>query len=312
VALVVVTGASGYVGGRLVHHLLGAGHQVRAIGRTPPGWLQEAGGEHHVIDLAAPIPSEAMSGADAVVHLAAPNEVEAADDPEGTVAATVAITENVASAAAGAGARLVYLSTVHVYGDALVDDAVIDESTPAAPTHPYPVGRIRSEQAAAAALDTDALVVLRLTNAVGAPSAPDVARWTLVVNDLCREAATVGTVTLRSAGDQWRDFVPLTDVVRIITAATDRGVPGDTHNLGSGTPHTVRSMATLVQAAFARQTGVEPELRAPEPSGPAPRPYRVDVSKLAACGLRADGDIAAAVDGTAAFCIRHRESLPRG
>jgi UDP-glucose 4-epimerase len=162
-------------------------------------------------------------------------------------------------------------------------------------------------------LDGDALVVLRLTNAVGAPAAPDVARWTLLVNDLCREAALHGTVTLKSAGDQWRDFVPITDVVRIVGRACDpAALPGSTYNLGSGAPMTVRTMASLVQDAFFRLAGSKPELIAPEPVGPAPRPYRVAVTKLASHGLTAGGDIAAAVDETAAFCLEHLESLRHG
>jgi len=314
VAQVVVTGASGYLGGRLVEHLVAGGHHVRAIGRQPPPWLMAAGGDHEVVDLARDVPPSALAGADAVVHLAAPNEVEAGDDPAGTVATTVAITANVGRAAAAASVgRVVYLSTVHVYGPAIVDGAVLTETTATAPTHPYAVARLQSEQAMAREIGDDRLVVLRLTNAVGAPAAPVVARWTLLVNDLCREAAVAGTVTLKSAGDQWRDFVPLVDVVRIATLATNAaGLPSATYNLGSGTPATVRSMAARVQDAFRRLGGVEPKLLAPDPSGPAPQPYRVDVSKLAACGVRADGDIGAAVDETARFCIEHRESLRNG
>jgi UDP-glucose 4-epimerase len=311
VALVVVTGASGYIGGRLVAYLLGAGYDVRTAGRTPPPWLVALGGEHVVADLTTVLPESLLDGADALVHLAGPNEIEAAADPDGSVAAAVAMTERAAAAvAASHAAQLVFLSTVHVYGPAIVEDAVLDETTPAEPTHPYALARRRSEAAAQAVLGADRLVVLRLTNAVGAPVAADVARWTLLVNDLCREAATVGTLTLRSAGDQWRDFVPLSDVVRIIATATDRdALKAGTYNVGAGSAVTVRAMAVLVQEAFTRLTGTTPTLIAPDPSGPPPRPYRVDVSNLAAQGLRADGDIVGAVDETAAFCIEHRSEL---
>ncbi|MBV9283482.1 MAG: hypothetical protein JO176_02620 [Acidimicrobiia bacterium] len=136
-------------------------------------------------------------------------------------------------------------------------------------------------------------------------------RWTLVANDLCRQAALTGALRLRSDGWQWRDFVPMGDVVRILEAALDPdAVPAGTYNLGSGTAATVRSLAALVQNAFESFTGERPALHAPDGSGPRPQPHQVSVERLASHGLRADGDLAAAVDETARFCVTHRDRLP--
>ena len=52
-------------------------------------------------------------------------------------------------------------------------------------------------------------MILRLTNAVGAPADPSVDRWSLVANDLCPPGRADGRLALRSAGVQWRDFVAL-------------------------------------------------------------------------------------------------------
>jgi UDP-glucose 4-epimerase len=245
------------------------------------------------------------------VHLAGANEVEASRDPDGALAGTVAATRRVAVAVAAVGVpRLVYVSTVHVYGAALAEDAEISEATVPAPRHPYAISRLASEHTAAAAVAGDALVVFRLTNAVGAPAAPRVDRWSLLVNDLCRQAVNVGTVTLKSAGDQWRDFIPATDAISAIASAAEAGrVPAGTYNLGSGRPRTVRDVAMLVQDAFEARTGERPPLIAPDPSGPAPRPYRVDIGRLAAQGLAPKSDLPVAIDETAAFCLEHRAAL---
>ena len=309
--LVVVTGATGYVGGRLVAHLAATGAKVRTVGREPaPDWLVPlSAGGHFALNLAADALDGICDGADAVIHLAGPNEVAAAADPDGTLAVTAAAARRVATAASAAGVgRLVYGSTVHVYGAAIAPGATVTEDTLPAPRHPYAIARLAAEHIVAAS--GPPLVVLRMTNTVGAPMAASVDRWSLLVNDLCRQAVTTGEVALQSAGDQWRDFVPLVGAVRVLAAAAmDDGPPPGTYNLGSGRPMTVRDMAETVQGAIEARTGRRPPLRAPAPTGPPPASYRVSVERLAACGLALDDDIGAAVDEAAAFCVDHQEEL---
>jgi len=294
VTVVAVTGAAGYLGGRLVAHLREQReqHPVLTLDRTGDTDLKEA-----------------CAGADAVVHLAGANETVAAEEPERALAETVAATWEMGRAAAEAGVRrFVYVSTVHVYGPA-PEGAVLDERTLPAPRGAYAVARLASEHAAASQ-DLD-LVVLRLTNAVGAPASPAVRRWTLVANDLCRQAATAGSLRLRSDGSQWRDFVPLSDVVEILTASLDRdAVPAGTYNLGSGVSTNVRQLAELVQDVFESLTGSRPPLHAPVPASEPPKPHLVSVKRLADLGLRASGDLRGAVEETARFCLDHRDALP--
>jgi len=60
-----VTGASGFIGRRLIQRLRDEGHSIRVLGRHDPGDVQffrwEAGGEP---------PPEALEGVDAIIHLA--------------------------------------------------------------------------------------------------------------------------------------------------------------------------------------------------------------------------------------------------
>src|SRR5205085_1729863 len=115
-------------------------------------------------------------------------------------------------ASSGVG-RLVYLSTMHVYGARIVPGATLTEDMRPEPRSAYGISRLASEHVAASlAAGAYELVVLRLTNSVGAPYDPGVDRWTLVANDLCRQGAQAGQLELRSSGMQWRDFVPLRSV----------------------------------------------------------------------------------------------------
>src|SRR5690606_31227899 len=105
--------------------------------------------------------------------------------------------------------RVVYLSTVHVYGARAEEGIRLSESLRPEPRHPYPVSRLAAEHTLASALVPEALVVLRMSNAVGAPARPNLDRWTLVTNDLSRQAVVSGVMTLRTSGLQERDFVAL-------------------------------------------------------------------------------------------------------
>jgi UDP-glucose 4-epimerase len=312
---VLVAGAGGYVGGVLVETLKAEGWNVLALGRQPARHLAV---EQVTADLTAggPAVAAACEGADAVVHLAGENEVVAARDPAAALAATIAATQHLAGAAGTAGVkRFVYLSTIHVYGARMTEGAVLTEDLRPEPRSPYAIARLASEYVAASlAAPRFEVIVLRLTNSLGAPVNATVGRWKLVANDLCRQGALTGRLELRSPGVQWRDFVPLRDVCSILEAACrtqEPILPPGTYNVGSGRPMTVRELAALVQDAFERRTGARPELQAPDPGPSRPKPYHVSVERLAGRGLRAETPIATAVEETVDFCLEHREILGR-
>lgn len=306
---VVVAGAGGFVGGRLVAELAARpGIEVVALVRKHRPWLDARQVE---LDLREPSPALVgeLEGTAALVHLAGPSEVHAAAHPEQVLADTVAISTNLGVAAAEAGvARITYLSTTHVYGDQVRPGARITEDLRPEPRHPYAIARLASEHVLAGQVDE--LVAVRLTNSVGAAADPAVDRWTLLVNDLCLHAARTGRMRLLSDGSQWRDFVSLGDAARVVAdLALGGGAPG-TWNLGSGTPTTVRAVAGLVADAFEAITGNRPELDAPPEVAPVDAPV-VDVSGLAAHGLVCATPLAAAVAETARFCVAHRDELAR-
>jgi UDP-glucose 4-epimerase len=313
VSRVLVTGAGGYIGGRLVGRLAGAGHDVRALVRERAPYLRVP---QVVLDLATDDPEallEACAGAQAVVHLAGENEVVAASQPAAALTATVAATERLAEACVRAGVkRLVYLSTVHVYGERMRPGATLTEGMRPEPRSAYAISRLASEHVAAAlARQAFELIVLRLTNAVGAPVDARVDRWSLVANDLSRQGAREGVLRLRSSGVQWRDFVPLSHVCEAIAeaAALDGRLAPGTYNLATGTPRTVRSLAELIQEAFARLEGRRPQLQAPDPEDDPPGPYRVSVQRLSRRGVRLEAPLQEAVQETVRFCLEHREEL---
>lgn len=301
--LIAVTGAGGYLGGRLVGALHAGGTDVSAFARRPVPWLPVP---TTTLDLATADVDElarAFARCGAVVHLAGANEVEAARDVDGTLAATLAAGRRVAAAAALAGVeRLVVLSTTRVYGAAAVPGATLDSRTVPCPRHPYAIARLAVEHLAASEGPAH-LVVLRLTNSVGALPDPRVDRWSLVANDLCRQATKGGVLHLRTSGHQWRDFIALTDAIVVIEAAARGEVPAGTYDLGSGTPTRVLDLATTVADVATEILGRSTSVSAPPHEGPSPAASPVDVTPLAELGLRPTTRLREAVRETLLACL---------
>jgi nucleoside-diphosphate-sugar epimerase len=120
-----VTGAAGFLGMRVVEALLERGHEVRAVvrgGESPrDGRVAVVRADVRRDDLAA-----AVEGADAVVHLAA--RVEGSDDER--FAGTVAPTERLFEAAAGAGVGRIVLASSYAVYDWSLARGVLHEETP--------------------------------------------------------------------------------------------------------------------------------------------------------------------------------------
>lgn len=304
--IVAVTGAAGYLGGRTAKLL---GPSARALVRSPVAWLPAS--MQVAVDLlggGADL-DRAFEGVTHVVHLAGHNEVVASGDPDRATGETVAMAEAVLAAARRQGVRrIVYVSTIHVYGENLVAGATVDETTPAAPVSAYARARLACEEALLSADELD-IVVLRLSNAVGAPADPSVDRWTLVASDLSRSAVLERRMVLHSSGQQWRDFIALTDACRLAEGALSPAVDPGVYNLAAGSSATVRSLAELIQDRVEQTCGWRPVLEAPDPTGAPEAPYVLSTERLSAHGLRAETPLKDAVDEIIDHCARHEGAL---
>ena len=175
---ILITGAAGFLGRRVVRCAQAAGVQVRATDRQRDGFPENL--DFRPADIRVPETLRGLfEGIDCVMHVAGLAHVfdksRAAAAPFHEVNALGA--ECVARAAAKAGvAAMVLVSSVSVYGRH--KQPLVDETFPCDPETPYAESKYQAEQLAAAVARTAGmrLIILRLATLYGEGDPGNVAR----------------------------------------------------------------------------------------------------------------------------------------
>ena len=267
---ILVTGARGFIGGRIATHLYQYGHAIVLGSRrrsAPYDWLP--GVEvvqtnwNDELDLAS-----ACKGIDLIIHTAGMNSQDCISDPVAALSFNGLGTARLVAAASRVGVeRFVYLSTAHVYASQLV--GVINEFTCTRNLHPYATSHLSGEHAVLFASEKKQIrgLVLRLSNTFGVPMHVDVNCWQLLLNDLCKQAVQTRKLILRSGGKEQRDFISMDEVCRVIeylSVMCFDDYESNVVNVGSGNSKTVIEMAKLVQQRCQLVLGYMPRIEVNE------------------------------------------------
>jgi len=260
---VLLTGGSGYVGSFVTPALAAAGHAVTHLALRPP-----ATGAWIAWDLAAPPPP--LPPADALVHLAfdhAPGRYRGgeAGDPEGFLRRNR--DGSLALLAAAAGARVVFLSSRAVYGDARRGET-LSETDPLAPDSLY--GAMKADvEAAVFARGGSAL---RATGVYGRPPGATMHKW----SDLFADYRAGRPIASRAATEIHGDDIA--SAVLSLLAAPDPAGPWNASDL-------LLDRTDLLAAVAARTGSPHP----PPPRAPGPPPGIMATDRLRALGWRPGG-----------------------
>jgi UDP-glucose 4-epimerase len=249
---ILITGAAGHVGGRLFQQLA-AEHP----GRVRPAFRQQvelparAKGVSPVIgDLGDDaVRRAALSEVGTVVHLATRGHSASQQPTIDNLRSELSVTCALARSAANQGARkFVFVSSIHVFGDALVGE-VSDDTTPL-PSTDYGRSRLAIENELTA-IGTETgmqVVIVRMTNTFGVPAFPRQALWDLVVHDLCRQAVLTNRLILNTNGTGYRNMLALSDAVDALAEVVVRELPSGTYLLAGSATYQLWHIAELVKA----------------------------------------------------------------
>jgi nucleoside-diphosphate-sugar epimerase len=239
---VLVTGASGFLGGAVAREIAGAGHEVRTFQRRPSG-------VDGVDDVLGSLTSQAdieraVEGMDAVVHLAA--KVSLAGDPAEFEAVNVGGTRTLIAAMRQAEAgRLVFVSSPSVAhaGASIVGD----DAQPADPAHArgeYARTKARAELLALGADSASLRVVAVRPHLVWGPGD------TQLIERIV-ERARAGRLPLLDRGAALIDTTYIDNAATAIAAALERvdEVHGNAYVITNGEPRPVAELLAGICAA---------------------------------------------------------------
>ena len=256
---ILVTGATGAVGPRIVSALSDAGYQIRTLSFDhPPAGFRPRGIDARIGDVTNPaVVRAAMEGMDAVVHLAAllhivnpPPELQG-EYRRVNVGGTAAVVE---AALNRQVRRLVFFSTIAVYGPS--GGQILREDSPTRPETFYAQTKLDAEQVVLAARRKDGRplgVVLRLGAVYGSRIKGNYRR--LLLSLARRRFIPIGP------GRNRRTLVYDRDVARAcLLALSHPDVPGGIFNVTDGQMPAMKQIIGVLCTALGRR---EPRLTLP-------------------------------------------------
>lgn len=242
---IVVTGANGFVGRRIVDRCVAEGDRVVAVGRGI------ARNDCRVLDARFDrIDWSTLGEVDVLIHLAAINDTSVRDEVELRRVNVDAAIECMAGAAEAGCHRIVYASSMHVYGN--VPSPMRADTSPTAPVSLYGRSKLQLEQEATAFAASRGVgcVGLRFANVYG-PGESHKGRMASQVFQLARQMRT-GDPEIFAPGTQVRDFVHVDDAASAAVAAAT--LEGDALpailNCGTGVATTFNDLVNNLNAAM--------------------------------------------------------------
>lgn len=262
---VLVTGGAGFIGSHLVDALLAAGRRVRVLDNLSTGKRSNLPAPHPNLELIVGdirdrnTVQDAVTGIDAIVHLAAVASVQASvDDPLGTHETNLGGTLNLLEAARHGGVRrVIYASSAAVYGDTA--ELPVTEDSRLKPLSPYAADKLSGEHYLDFYGSKFGIVgtAFRFFNIYGPrqdPSSP----YSGVISIFVERLRERRSVTLFGDGHQTRDFVYVGDLVEILERSLGNvAFAGQILNIGRGVERSLlqllNELEQLVGVAIERQ-----------------------------------------------------------
>jgi dihydroflavonol-4-reductase len=247
--MILVTGASGFIGSHLVDRLSARGESMRCLLRRKNDRELPPQAEPVFGDLVSGAGLEdALKGVDTVIHLAGVTKALVAGD---YYAGNARATENLGRAIAGRGIRLIHVSSLAAVGPNADGTPMLEDAEPHPLTH-YGKSKLEGERIVRTLVPN--AVIVRPPVVYG-PRDRDVFR---ILKPL-----TQGIALQIGAGERWFSAIFVKDLVEgLIAAARATSVCGRTYFLANATPVSWSDMRAAAARIIGRDARV---LRVPSP-----------------------------------------------
>lgn len=247
---ILITGATGFVGTYLTHHLREAyPHAViHGTSRDPMDNSGEQNVYYHVLDLTDPLAAAeliAQTMPDHIYHLAGQAFVPRSfEDPWETLEINIRAQLNLILGCLKADIkpRMLIISSAEVYG--AVDQVPINESAPLRPANPYSVSKVAQDLMGYQYHLSHQMPIMRARpfNHIG-PGQNDRFVAPAFAMQIARiEAGEQPPVLYVGELSDRRDFTDVRDIVRAYRLIIEHGAAGEAYNVASGEARSVQSL----------------------------------------------------------------------
>lgn len=283
---VLITGGAGFIGSHVAEHFASRGHEVHIADRINyagkvrnlefiPGEVRLWAGNLSDREFCERIGAAHF---DSIVHLAANTHVDRSiiDPIQFTLDNVLGTNQLLHALENMPPAKIVVYSTDEVFGPTPYGMA-FGENQPYNPSNAYSASKVGIEALCRAYFVTHRmpLVVVRPSNTYGRRQHPEKAipRWT-------RQALAGEPLTLHGDGSGARDWLHTSDHARAIECLVDKGVPGESYNLGAGDEHSDADVAKSVCKVLGLSARLKHIMQRPGHD----RRYLMDTRKLRGLG----------------------------
>jgi len=256
--VIVVTGASGYIGSSLVNEL--SKYSVKLIRISRKKLVPIFGIEDWILDLNESSSwSKIVGESDIIFHLAGNTSIyEAEANPEKSLTSTLFPITNLINSARflGCTPRVIFASTATVYG--ITETFPVTELTKPQPITMYDLHKLFAEQQLSMASHNSiiSLASLRLANVYGPSLTESKAVDRGVLSKVTKTRFAGGNLKVFGNGSYLRDYVYIDDVVSAFLHAGVTDKAESTFNVASGISTTVKEVFNLISIEVEKITGV--------------------------------------------------------
>ena len=258
---VLITGATGFVGGHLVQYLSQAAETTEIHGTTLSADQLTPGVQLHQVNLTDEEAVHTLLQSiqpDQIYHLAAQaSPRQSCADPWNTLKNNIQAQLNIILACINLSIapRILVISSAEIYQ---AGNQPIDEATPLNPTSPYGVSKIAQDMLALQYAQSNRLPIMRARpfNHIGPGQsegfvAPDFATQIARIEAGMQEPVLeVGNLAAQ------RDFTDVRDVVRAYHLIVEQGQPADVYNVASGKAISIQNILDILLSYSTRDIEV--------------------------------------------------------
>jgi UDP-glucose 4-epimerase len=305
---ILITGGFGYLGSRLGQFFDKKGCKVVLGTRKnqgPPLWLPNA--EIAIMNWNDfEQLKKKCAGVNVVLHCAGVNSKDSQEDPRAAFAFNEAATEGIVKAAATSRVKsFIYFSTSHVYSKSCVGE--FGEETNPENEHPYALSHLLGERHVLcnSIIGSMKTTVLRISNVVGFPGNPQANCWTLIANDLCKQAINSSSLKLNTNGQQARDFIGISEFAQVLDFLIDRKnvSASEIFNVGGNKSLSIFQFAQLIQERVKHLFGKTLNIEVPgEGSVISAEYFKYSTKTLTKAGYVANDSLITDIDELLQYC----------